>query len=412
MHKRPLSYDQHIRRIILFSTLISLLAVVGYGVHLQVRVLDEYSKADARKTSRLAFEAIYSAMERGWKHHDIEPIIARLNRVDERMEVDLYRSEAVSREFGPRTQSANQAEEMLLEAMGGQEQFVAESANIYRFYYPILFEKSCLACHAHAEPGGVAGVMTVRFPVSGVRFAPDMIFNALILLVALALAAIFALLYIYLHRHLVEPLKQLLERIRYILDRHDLTSHLVLKSGVKEVKDIEESFNHLLSSLHESEAQLKALSLTDHLTGIANRKRFEEAVSSELVRSKRYEEPFSVMILDLNNFKPVNDTHGHLVGDKLLIEVAALLRANIRVSDLAARLGGDEFVLLLINTDAKRARLVREKLQELIAQHTFEVDGLKLQIGVSTGTATWPEDGADLKNLLDRADKRMYRVKR
>jgi diguanylate cyclase (GGDEF)-like protein len=409
VHK-PLSYDQHIRRIILFSTLISLLVVVGYGVNLQVRVLDEYSKADARKTSRLAFEAIYSAMERGWKRHDITPIIDRLNSVDERMQIDLYRSERVIERYGPRTPITG--ETALLEAMAGEEQFVTEDATTYRFYYPIAFEKSCLECHANASSGEIAGVMTVRFPLSGVRFAPDMIFNALILLIAVVMAGVFFLLYVYLRRHLVNPLKHLLERIRYILAQHDLTSHLVLKSGVKEVKDIEESFNHLLSSLNESEAQLKALSLTDHLTGIANRKRFEEAVRAELVRSKRYEEPFSVMILDLNNFKPVNDTYGHLVGDKLLIEVAALLRANIRVSDLAARLGGDEFVLLLINTDAKRARLVREKLEELIAQHTFEVDGHSLKVGVSTGTATWPEDGADLEKLLDQADTRMYRVKR
>lgn len=409
--KKAISYDQHIRRIVMGSAIASLIIVALYGAYLQVQMLDSHIRTEARKTSKMAFEALYSAMARGWSKEEILPIVDRLNRVDPGMEVDIFRSEIVAKQYGLR-QNEPKIDRFIQAALAGEEQLLMEGAAELRFLYPVVFENECLRCHTQARAGQTAGAIDIRLPLSVVQFSMERLFNVLLLLLVVTLSAVFVLLYFYLRRHLVNPLRILIEKIREIIVQQDLTRTLRLKSNVKEVKDIEESFNRLTQTLHQTQERLKALTLIDHLTGLYNRRRFEEAALLEISRADRYANPFSVVMIDINDFKPINDTYGHRMGDEVLRKIGELLKAHIRESDLAARIGGDEFVLLLPHTDPIGAQQAIEKLRGILEKTVFGEPAHAIRVTASFGAATFPDNGDSLGQLMEYADHQMYQDKR
>ena len=160
--------------------------------------------------------------------------------------------------------------------------------------------------------------------------------------------------------------------------------------------------------LHE---ESKRLSLTDGLTGLWNRRQFELRVAQELERAARFGERFALVIIDLDNFKRVNDTYGHLVGDAVLVATAERLVEGTREVDTVARFGGEEFVLLLPQTELPGALKVAEKVREEVAGQPVETDAGPLAVSLSAGVACHPDDGTTLAQLLAAADGALYRAK-
>jgi diguanylate cyclase (GGDEF)-like protein len=149
----------------------------------------------------------------------------------------------------------------------------------------------------------------------------------------------------------------------------------------------------------------------DSLTGLANRNLLMDRLGHALKQAKRTESKLAVLFLDLDNFKQVNDKFGHEIGDKVLIKVAERLRDCIRSGDTLARRSGDEFVIVLENITAQdNAEQVIEKIQSAFAQH-FDIEGIDIQISLSIGLASYPDEAADATELLSLADKRMYEKK-
>lgn len=148
----------------------------------------------------------------------------------------------------------------------------------------------------------------------------------------------------------------------------------------------------------------------DSLTGLANRGHFEEGIHDQLVICKKNSIPMSVLYLDLDGFKCVNDIHGHAAGDQLLCEVSARLRSGIRTLDFAARLGGDEFAVVLSGTSVEVAVQVAEKLVALLSA-AYLVGGRSVHISVSIGVAGYPQCSETGLDLLHLADIAMYRAK-
>ena len=155
-------------------------------------------------------------------------------------------------------------------------------------------------------------------------------------------------------------------------------------------------------------ASEKSLARSDHLTGLANRRAFEELLEMECKRSRRYKRPITLVYMDLDNFKRVNDRQGHHTGDEVLVAVAATLRSNLRATDCVARIGGDEFAILFPETDEVASRIVLKKLdvvlQELLTRTNWP-------IGFSFGVVTFPTPLDSLEAMLERADKLMYEAK-
>ncbi len=156
---------------------------------------------------------------------------------------------------------------------------------------------------------------------------------------------------------------------------------------------------------------LEHQALHDDLTGLANRVLFHDRLKKAITRSQRQAVPFSIILLDLNRFKQVNDMLGHHVGDLLLQEVARRLKGYVREMDTVARLGGDEYVLILESLSPERATQLAEKLAVVIAQ-PFLLAGQEIDVGVSMGIVSYPVHGQDCMTLINRADAAMYEAKR
>lgn len=159
-------------------------------------------------------------------------------------------------------------------------------------------------------------------------------------------------------------------------------------------------------------AEAERLSQTDDLTKLHNARFLRQHLISEIKRARRYGSPVSALFLDLDDFKCVNDEHGHLVGSHVLMEMAAVILSSVRDTDIVARYGGDEFVIILPETDAKHAAHVAERVRARIANHRFTGGrGLRLQLTASFGVAAFPEHAQSPQQLLARADAAMYEAK-
>lgn len=156
-------------------------------------------------------------------------------------------------------------------------------------------------------------------------------------------------------------------------------------------------------------SRTRYLSLTDALTGLYNRRHFDNTVEREFMRSKRYGGDLSLAIIDIDFFKKVNDTYGHLCGDYVLKEVAYLIMDNFRKTDFVFRYGGEEFVVILTETDIKSSQIPLERLRKKIEEYPFVFNGQPLHITISTGVSS--NNAEDMETFLDNADKALYRAK-
>lgn len=158
--------------------------------------------------------------------------------------------------------------------------------------------------------------------------------------------------------------------------------------------------------------RIQELTITDDCTGLFNSRHLFSVMESELERSRRFSLPFSLIFIDLDRFKTVNDQHGHLTGSRLLAEIAKTIKTNVRGIDSAFRYGGDEFIVLLPQTNKDAALDVTQRLlQALRSTHYLVSEGLDLQVMASFGIASYPEDGETAQQIIGAADEMMYLVK-
>lgn len=166
-----------------------------------------------------------------------------------------------------------------------------------------------------------------------------------------------------------------------------------------------------ITSLKRSQEKYEFMAHHDPLTGLPNRLLCHARLEHALLRAQRNSGHIAVMMLDLDKFKPVNDTWGHQVGDRLLQKVAKRMLATLRGDDTAGRLGGDEFVVLLESVSNKEgAALIAGKLQAAVSE-TYWIDGMQADVSVSIGVAMYPQDGDNVETLISRADQALYEVK-
>ena len=158
--------------------------------------------------------------------------------------------------------------------------------------------------------------------------------------------------------------------------------------------------------------EVHAMATIDGLTQLANHRFFLDRMEEELERASRYGETMTFLMLDLDHFKGINDTHGHLFGDYMLTQTAQLVRAGIRKPDVAGRYGGEEFSVIIINTTTQTSLTTAERIRSSIAGYKFREGETEARISVSIGMSEYPDDGQDVPSLIQCADEAMYRVKR
>ena len=169
---------------------------------------------------------------------------------------------------------------------------------------------------------------------------------------------------------------------------------------------------HLQDELIEKNRRLEALSLTDGLTGLANRRGFDAALEKEVARAKRYKRSFALLMADVDHFKGVNDEYGHAAGDQVLRETAHSIFEWLRRSDTGARYGGEEFAVVLLDNDAEDAHTVAERWRGIVEGTTHELpDGRRCSVTVSVGIAVWSAGYDSAEAMLEAADAALYRAK-
>ena len=276
---------------------------------------------------------------------------------------------------------------------------------------------------------------------AGEAFASIADLRRQILAVALALALVFLLVTTLMARWIGAPLLALADTAR-ALQAGDPEARFPAGRGYREARQLTDAFQGLVDDLtlhqreltamtqqleqrvrdrtrelSEANALLETLAMTDGLTGLANRRHFGDQLSMEVVRAAGIGKPVSLVTLDIDHFKAINDQYGHPAGDAVLRQVAVLLEEQVRGSDLLARVGGEEFAVLAVDAPLAEATLLGERLRAAIADAApVRVGRNDVQVTVSVGVAVlWPRAGDVLRapeRLLAAADDALYRAKR
>lgn len=172
------------------------------------------------------------------------------------------------------------------------------------------------------------------------------------------------------------------------------------------------SLAETMEAVRVARDEAQHLAATDPLTGISNRRHFVDAAERSIAQSVRYGRPATLLVIDLDGFKAINDTHGHLVGDALLKEMVRICRRSLRDADLLGRLGGDEFAGLLPETPGAMGLVTAERLRAAVSAGSFQPEGCRVELSVSIGVAALSREARTFDAVLRLADAALYEAKR
>lgn len=253
------------------------------------------------------------------------------------------------------------------------------------------------------------GILTVAFNTNSIITASEVFDNKLLFTFAIVL--VFGFLgAIALARTIVHPIKRLTDATVKVANG-DLTVNVDVNS-TNEIENLSSSFNNMIVSLKEYESKLIDRASMDSLTELFNHRYFQERMKNELHRAERCNHPLSIIMIDIDHFKVINDSFGHITGDAVLKEFAILLTSLARGMDVIARYGGEEFAIILPETTLDKATHAAERIRTTTKDHVFHADShIPVMLTVSLGVAQYPVHSKDSDGLIMAADLAMYRAK-
>ncbi len=403
------------------SLIVALLLTFGLTAYIRHQALHDLARQDVEQTSKIIFQAIYAEMARGGDRRQIEAVVGQLGRTFPHLNVsfyqaNIYRGPVINKQFGSLL-----GDELMIERdpdlkhalTEGKELLLFPTNQAVRHIYPVLGRQECLACHAQARAGQVFGLIDVTYPVHELKVPFAYVLDSMLGYTVAMLAVVFALLYLVLRKLVAAPLRQFAGKVSEIEPTLQLDRKISLRYLVAELKQLSDNFNHLLATLSGYSARLLEYSITDTLTGLYNRRAFEEHLTEEINRSNRYGGEFSLMMIDVDDFKRINDEYGHPIGDAALKQIADIMRSSLRTVDVPARLGGDEFAVILPETTAENARHVAERLHQRLNASVVATPGGSVQLTCSVGVAAYPAHVPEksMQALLKAVDDMLYRAK-
>lgn len=215
---------------------------------------------------------------------------------------------------------------------------------------------------------------------------------------------------VWLARSVLIPLREFEKGMAHFA-RDDL-SYRFTPDQEDEIGQLAREFNSMAERLMEHRSKLEELSVRDGLTGLYNRREFDKRLQEEMQRSRRYNHPFCLILIDVDRFKNVNDRYGHQAGDEVLIAVGDLVQLNVRPVDVVCRYGGEELAVILSETNEKGALIVAERIRRTVAESmTATPHGDTIQVTVSIGLAAFPRDGDTPAQIIKAADEALYAAK-
>jgi diguanylate cyclase (GGDEF)-like protein len=366
------TYTKITAKIILSTLFVSLLLAYLYGEYLKKESIENLSKADAKQTSMLIFESLYSAMAKGWTKGELEQIVGRLNNVNSHLKIKVYRAPAVVKDFGDiqKDKEARDSIENLQETLKGKEILnIIDNENI-EYYYPVIAKSECITCHVSANTGDVMGIININYPVVDLKISLNQMINFFLYFIVIFSFSLFIILFFEFNRYLLKPIKNFISTINNISNSHDISKRIEVIDDVEEINSMQKVFNNMLDSI---EFQF----YNDELTKLPNRKKLIEILDKN--------EYAVLMIINIDNFQQINDLYGHHEGDIILKEFAEFLHKKIDEHSILFKLHSDEYGIL--STKYFEEEYINNYTIELIEdikKQKFNVDSGKSNIFINS----------------------------
>ena len=373
------TYAKITAKIIFITLFITLAGAYLYGEYMKKEAIKEMAQIDASKTSKLAFEALYSEMKKGWNKNDIHEVISRLNKIDSQMKIDIYRGEVVAKLFGEieKDKLIRQTDPAVIQAMQGKKILNIIDSKVIIYDYPIMAKEECKRCHVNAQVGNILGVIKISYPIENLKVSFEGMINFFIIFIVMFSIIIFIGLFLELNQYLIKPIRNFSNAIKNITKSKDLKLRIQVNNRIEEINSIQETFNTMLSSIEHQFYH-------DSLTGLENRKKLIENLEKKVNSF--------LMIINIDSFQEINDLYGEVSGDIILQELAKFLKESMPLNALIYRLHSDEFAYLCQgNMDLKEFLTFASLLNGNISKRIFRIEAqdgevsLSVTMGISYG---------------------------
>ena len=372
MNKKT-TYKKLILKIILVTLTITLSVAFIYTHFMKENAIERLSKVDAKKTTELVFQTLYSAMERGWTRDDLKTIITRLNSVDENLKINVYRTEEVAKQFGDIQHDSiiRNNDPFIKQALQKNEILNITDNSTIDYYYPILAKQECIKCHSLSEVDKVLGVINITYPIDDLKISLSSIINFFILFIVLFSLIIFVALFVEFDKHLVKPIKNFIININDITNNKDISKRIGVENNIVEIDSMQEVFNTMLDSLEHQFYH-------DELTTLPNRKKLIEVLASQ--------KNAILMIINIDKFQHINDLYGDKIGNDIIKETADIIIQNVSQDAILFKLHADEYALYQpSNLSYEEIKSLAVHLTNSIENKIFKIKESEIYINATIG---------------------------
>ncbi|WP_412727403.1 EAL domain-containing protein [Arcobacter sp. 15-2] len=400
MTTKSTTYNKITARIIIIMLTLTLTVAYIYSEYMKEEVIINLAKQDAKKTSRLVFESMYSAMQKGWDKEEIHEIIKRLNKVDDQLEIFVYRSKLVANLYGDieHDKKVRETDLSIQKSLKGEESLDIINSELIKYYFPVVANDQCKQCHTNAQEGDVLGVININYPITELKIALKDIVKFFLFFIISFTVVVFVLLLLNFNKYLVSPIQNFIETANNIKKSSDITQRVKVDDNINEIQSMQKMFNGMLDSI---EYQF----YYDSLTKLKNRK----SLQIDLEKSDNY----LLMIINVDKFQQINNLYGDAIGDKILLEFKEKFLELLPENSTLYKLHADEFgIIAHNNTDLDAFEKVASNIICTLDKYKFSIEEnnnifINLTIGIAFGSDLLLQN-ADMALKLAKKDKQHY----
>ena len=402
MSKKSTSYNQITAKMIFIILLITLGLALAYIEYIKRDVIVNLAKVDAKKTSRLVFESMYSAMQKGWNKDDIQEIVHRLNKVDKNLEILIYRGKIVASIFGDieNDKLVRTTDSSVKNAFKGTESLDIINSDLIKYYFPVIANDKCKSCHTNSVSGDVLGVININYPITDLKISfNDMIDIFFIFIIGFTII-IFILLFLNFNKYLLSPINNFIKTANIIKKSSDIKQRVTVDYDINEIQSMQVIFNEMLDSIEHQ-------FYYDHLTGLKNRR----ALLEDLDNTK----DLLFMIINIDKFEQINNLYGDEIGDKILLKYKEKFKELLPSTSILYKMHADEFgVISHGSIDLEEFENIASYIISQLGKYEFKISDEKtifinLTIGISHGS-TLLLPNADMALKLAKKNKKNYLI--
>jgi len=398
--RKSTTYNKITAKIISLMLILTLCIAYVYSEYMKEEVIVSLAKQDARKTSRLVFESMYSAMQKGWDKEEIQEIVHRLNKVDEQLEIFVYRGEKVASLYGEiaKDKAIRESNTNVKNAFAGIEALDIVNAEIIKYYFPVIANEKCKKCHVNAKEGDILGVININYPITELKIALKDIVKFFLFFMISFTVVIFVLLLMNFNKYLISPIQNFINIADNIKKSSDITQRVEVNDNINEIQTMQEMFNGMLDSIEHQ-------FYYDSLTKLKNRK----SLQIDLAKENNY----LLMIINVDKFQEINNLYGDTIGDNLLLMFKEKFEELLPENATLYKLHADEFgIISHDNKNIKEFEELASNIISILDKYEFNVEEddkiyINLTIGIAYGSNLLLQN-ADMALKLAKKDKKHY----